>query len=59
MLPTLAEIAEACDKRLEYAEAVAKLRAKASQQRAILADPAAQTSVKERAREWFDIVGGG
>jgi hypothetical protein len=47
-LPMLAENAEACEQKRVYAESVAKIRAtKASEQRAIIADPQAPTYAKE------------
>lgn len=53
-LPTVAEIAAACDARMEYAEAIAKLHKRAEKERAIVANPNASAIEKLRAQEWLD-----
>jgi hypothetical protein len=53
-LPTIAEIAEACDLRMEYAKAVAYLRQIAAQKQAIIADQGASESAKAAAQSWLD-----
>ena len=50
---TIAEIAEACERRMEYAKAVANLRQTTAQKRAIIADPNASDAAKTAAR-WLD-----
>jgi hypothetical protein len=53
-LPTVAEIAEACERRMEYARAVVNLRQIAARKLSIIADPVASESAKAAARSWLD-----
>lgn len=53
-LPTIAEIAEACEHQMEYAKAVVDLRQIATRKRSIIADPGASDSAKAAARSWLD-----
>jgi hypothetical protein len=53
-LPTIAEIAEAGERRMEYARAVTNLRQIAARKRSIVADPEASASAKTAARSWLD-----
>jgi hypothetical protein len=53
-LPTMAEIAEACDQRMEYVKALASLRQVAARKRAIIDDPNAIEGDKAAAQKWLD-----
>lgn len=53
-LPTMAEIAEACDARVEYARTVAIVRKMVAARRAIVADPSSSDAAKKAAQAWLD-----
>jgi hypothetical protein len=53
-LPTIAEIVEACERRMEYAKSVVSLRQIAARKRSIIADPGSSDSAKAAARSWLD-----
>lgn len=53
-LPTIAEIAEACDVRVELAKRVAVLRDGVSARRAVLVHPEATDEAKWIAQRWLD-----
>lgn len=50
-LPTIAEVAEACDQRMEY---VRTLETGIRRQRATLANPNASEHAKQQAQQWLD-----
>lgn len=53
-LPTVAEIAEACDERVSYAETVALVGRMAQAKREIMADENASSASKDDARRWLE-----
>jgi hypothetical protein len=53
-LPSIAEIAEACDERVEFAKRLESFRPLVEQRRAVQADPAASDAAKAEAKKWLD-----